>query len=196
MEKSRRKLILKNTKLITKNIAEKYNLDYKKLLNENMPEKIPDDQLCGIKKPTQCYKAKIDGSGFCQKHTEKLKVDEENKMFLDSMIKLKRGRKKKDTGDEKNDNEIKVYMEVIDRQKFLLDDYNRVFYYNKTNINDTCYIGVQLIDGSISYDSTYLTTYAAQYPIFNTSQETYNSVPVTVPKRRLVKKIESLDQAV
>lgn len=189
MEKHSRKLILKNTKLITKNIAEKYNLDYKTLLNENLPDKIPEDQLCKIKKPNQCFKAKIDGSDFCQKHTDKKRIDEENKLFLDNMIKLKRGRKKQDTSDEVNENEIKVYVEIIDCQKFLMDDYNRVYYYNKNNIKDTCYIGVQMLDGSISYDNTYLTKYASKYPVQNIMINTTKTFsPDMKIKKKLIRK--------
>ena len=187
-----RKLILKNTKLITKNIAEKYNLDYKTLLNENLPDKIPDDQLCSVKKPVQCYKAKIEGSDLCARHFERKKIDDENKVFLDNMIKLKRGRKKKDDDIGNNESETKVYVEVIDRQKFLLDDYNRVFYYNKTNIDDTCYIGVQKLDGSIEFDVNYLENYADKYPVYKTKNDTYNFmpvIPVVPPKKKLIKKL-------
>lgn len=177
-------IVTKECKRVIANISKQHNLDYDELLDDNLPEKIrlhnllikrknkrnlPPTEMCMGRKldMQQCTRRRQEGSDFCASHSKKLKMGRIDDPFPSQLLKSKRGRRKKHVVNVEKQDCISTYVEVINRQKFLVDNYNRVYYYNKDNIQDTCYIGVLNLDGSIKFDENYLEYYAEHYKVNN-----------------------------
>lgn len=185
-------LVIKECKKIIGDISKKHNIDYDELLDDNLPEKIrlhnllikrknkrnlPSSEMCMGRKLDlqQCTRRRQDNSEYCASHAKKLKMGRVDEPLPSGMAKSKRGRRKKQTVNVEQQDCISTYVEVINKQKFLIDNYNRVYYYNKENLQDTCYVGVLQLDGNISFNENYLNNYAEYYPV-NTEfpLETFN----------------------
>jgi len=177
-------LVIKECKRVISGISKKHEIDYDELLNEHLPEKIrlhnllikrknrrnlPMTEMCMGRKldMQQCTRRRQDNYEYCASHTKKLKMGRIDEPFPSELLKGKRGRRKKQLVNVEHQNCIPTYLEVINRQKFLIDDYGRVYYYNEANPQDTCYIGVQTLSGDITYDENYLKLYSEKYPIIS-----------------------------
>jgi hypothetical protein len=175
-------LVIKECKRVIVNISKKHNIDCDELLDDNLPEKIrlhnllikrknrrnlPMSEMCMGRKldMQQCTRRRLEESEFCASHTKKLKMGRIDEPFPSEMIKGKRGRRKKQVVNVEQRDCIPAYVEVINRQKFMIDNYSRVFYYNESNPQDTCYIGTLKLDGTIEFDKNYLTYYADKYRV-------------------------------
>jgi hypothetical protein len=195
-------LVIKECKRVIVNISKKHNIDCDELLDDNLPEKIrlhnllikrknrrnlPMTEMCMGRKldMQQCTRRRLEGTEFCASHTKKLKMGRIDEPFPSEMIKGKRGRRKKQIVNVEQRDCIPAYVEVINRQKFLIDNYSRVFYYNETNPQDTCYIGALKLDGTIDFDKNYLTYYADKYKV-NTTFE-------GIDEEQLVKSIDDME---
>jgi hypothetical protein len=175
-------LVTKECKRVIANISKKHGLDYDELLDENLPEKIrihnmlikrksrrnlPMTEMCMGRKldMQQCTRRRQDDGEFCASHNKKLKMGRIDQQFPNELLRGKRGRRKKQIVNIEHNDCISTYLEVINRQPFLVDSYNRVYYYNKNNPQDTCYMGNQNLDGTITFDSNYLKYYADKYKV-------------------------------
>lgn len=175
-------LVIKECKRVIGGISKKHDIDYDELLNEHLPEKIrlhnllikrknrrnlPVNEMCMGRKldMQQCTRRRQDNNDFCASHNKKLKMGRIDEPFPSEMLKGKRGRRKKQNINIEQRNSIPTYLEVINHQKCLIDNYGRIYYYNEENPQDTCYIGLQTLSGEIQYDKTYLELYYDKYPV-------------------------------
>lgn len=175
-------LVIKECKRVIANISKKHDIDYDELLDDNLPEKIrlhnllikrknrrnlPMSEMCMGRKldMQQCTRRRQEGSEYCASHSKKLKMGRIDEPFPSELLKGKRGRRKKQVVNVEQQDCISTYVEVINRQKFLIDDYSRVYYYNEINPQDTCYIGLLNLDGTIKFDENYLKYYYTKYKV-------------------------------
>ena len=175
-------LVIKECKRVIANISKKHAIDYDELLDDNLPEKIrlhnllikrknrrnlPMSEMCMGRKldMQQCTRRRQEGSEYCASHSKKLKMGRINEPFPSELLKGKRGRRKKHVVNVEQQDCISTYVEVIYRQKFLVDDYSRVYYYNEINPQDTCYIGLLNLDGTLKFDENYLKYYYTKYKV-------------------------------
>jgi hypothetical protein len=189
-------LVIKECKRVISNISKRHDIDYDELLNDNLPEKIrlhnllikrknrrnlPATEMCMGRKldMQQCTRRRQENCEYCASHNKKLKMGRIDEPFPSELLKGKRGRRKKQTINIEQQNCVPTYLEVVNRQKFLIDDFSRVYYYNQENPQDTCYIGLYTLDGGIDYDKNYLEHYADKYHVNMISNDfTMNSINV------------------
>lgn len=174
-------LVNKECRRVIANISKTYGIDYDELNHQYMPDKIhlnnmiikrkgkkhiPVDELCMARKTDlqQCTRRKLKESDYCTAHNKKLVMGRIDEPCPINRIKYK-NRRKANVIKVQHTDLLSTYLGVINRQKFLIDSYNRVYYYNSANPEDTCYIGIYNLEGSIDYDENYLKDYYHNYPI-------------------------------